>query len=78
MFNCVNTSKSFLIYFKSYEAYALYQFFALCLEFANGWKNMEAAFVLRNERQWPFPCCCFKLKPTGKTLVFFFSGPSFF
>lgn len=67
------SSKYFLL-ISSYEAYALYQFFALCIELANGWKNMEAAFVLRNERPWPLPCCCFNLKPTGKTLVLYFNS----
>lgn len=59
----------FAIFRDCYEAYALWQFFALCLELANGWQNMEAAIVSRPERTWPMPFCCFLLKPSGKTLM---------
>jgi hypothetical protein len=53
----------------SYEAYALYQFFALCIELANGWKNMESAFVGTQETTWPLPFCCFTLRPSGCVLL---------
>lgn len=51
-----------------YEAYALYQFFALCIEYANGWKNMEAAFATKPERKCLEPFCCIKTKPDGDLL----------
>eukprot|EP01125_Pyxidicula_operculata_P017187 TRINITY_DN6004_c0_g1_i1.p1 TRINITY_DN6004_c0_g1~~TRINITY_DN6004_c0_g1_i1.p1 ORF type:complete len:415 (+),score=46.49 TRINITY_DN6004_c0_g1_i1:51-1247(+) len=51
-----------------YEAYALYMFFVLCIEYAGGWQNMEEAFDQQPERGCVEPLCCVKTKPSANLL----------
>lgn len=52
----------------TYEAYALYMFFALCVEYAGGWPKMVEIFASGEKRRCLAPFCCFRVQP-GRRLL---------
>eukprot|EP01102_Stenamoeba_stenopodia_P013767 TRINITY_DN4505_c0_g1_i1.p1 TRINITY_DN4505_c0_g1~~TRINITY_DN4505_c0_g1_i1.p1 ORF type:complete len:457 (+),score=78.46 TRINITY_DN4505_c0_g1_i1:212-1582(+) len=52
-----------------YEAYVLYGFFVLCVNYAGGVERLESKMLEQAELQLPFPLNCFRVQPNAKLLL---------
>eukprot|EP01121_Diplochlamys_sp_Union-15-3_P005264 TRINITY_DN15592_c0_g1_i1.p1 TRINITY_DN15592_c0_g1~~TRINITY_DN15592_c0_g1_i1.p1 ORF type:complete len:369 (-),score=33.64 TRINITY_DN15592_c0_g1_i1:56-1162(-) len=58
----------FAVFRDCYEAYALYMFFVLCIEYAGGQKQMEANFLQQNKMRLVMPFWCY-FQPSARVLM---------